>query len=156
MKVRCDHDRLAYAPMTEADIDEVLALEVSVYPHPWSRANFSDSLASGYQAWLLRDEFEMLVGYFLLMPIVDEAHLLNVAVDAGYQGQGIGLYLLEKATACARGLLMESLLLEVRPSNERALAIYERYGFTKIGRRKAYYPARDQTREDAIVMRLVL
>ncbi len=58
--------------------------------------------------------------------------------------------------ACARGLGMESVLLEVRPSNERALEIYQRYGFQTIGRRKGYYPTANQQREDAIVMRFGL
>jgi ribosomal protein S18 acetylase RimI-like enzyme len=57
------------------------------------------------------------------------------------QGQGLGRFLLNQAVACARGLGMESVLLEVRPSNTRALEIYERYGFKQIGRRKGYYPA---------------
>jgi ribosomal-protein-alanine N-acetyltransferase len=56
----------------------------------------------------------------------------------------------------ARGKGMESLLLEVRPSNTRAIVIYERYGFVRIGRRKAYYPAAGDAREDAIVMRFTL
>ena len=151
-----DHDQLLYAPMVMADVDEVHALEQRVYPHPWSHGNFTDSLASGYHGWVLRDDDGALVGYFLLMEVVDEAHLLNVAVDADRQGQGIGRYLLDKVMACARGLSMESVLLEVRPSNLRALHIYERYGFTQIGRRKAYYPAHGGQREDAIVMRYVL
>jgi ribosomal-protein-alanine N-acetyltransferase len=87
------------------------------------------------------------------MAVVDEAHLLNVAVSAEKQGQGLGRFLLNQAVACARGLGMESVLLEVRPSNTRALEIYERYGFKQIGRRKGYYPAADGQREDAIVMR---
>lgn len=153
MSVVREHDQLTYAPMVVADVDDVLALEVSVYPHPWSRGNFTDSLASGYHGWTLRDDAGALVGYFLLMDVVDEAHLLNVAVGAGHQGQGIGLYLLDKVVACARGLSLTSVLLEVRPSNLRALRIYERYGFAEIGRRKAYYPAHDGQREDAIVMR---
>ncbi|MBJ7313023.1 ribosomal protein S18-alanine N-acetyltransferase [Rugamonas sp. CCM 8940] len=156
MMQQWDLARLQYEPMGEADIDQVLALEESVYPHPWSRANFIDSLASGYQAWLLRDPAGELLGYFLVMAIVDEAHLLNVAVAANRQGQGLGRLLLNQACACARGLGMESMLLEVRPTNTRALAIYQRYGFIQIGRRKAYYPAANQQREDAIVMRFVL
>ena len=64
--------------------------------------------------------------------------------------------LVNQAVALSRGLGMESILLEVRPSNARALEIYERYGFTEIGRRKGYYPAADSTREDAIVMRFGL
>ncbi|MFM9435448.1 [ribosomal protein S18]-alanine N-acetyltransferase [Janthinobacterium sp. CG_23.3] len=154
MTPQWDLARLNYEPMSERDIDEVLGLEECVYPHPWSRGNFVDSLASGYQAWVLRDQHGYLLGYFLLMAIVDEAHLLNVAVSAEIQGQGLGRFLLNQAVACARGLGMESVLLEVRPSNTRALEIYRRYGFSQIGRRKAYYPGANQQREDAIVMRL--
>lgn len=148
-------DGLEYAPMQMADLDEVFAVEQQVYPHPWSRGNFVDSLTSGYSAWTLRDEGR-LAGYFLLMAAVDEAHLLNVSVAAERQGQGMGRYLLDKVVACARGLGAESVLLEVRPSNERALKVYQRYGFAEIGRRKAYYPAHNGQREDAIVMRFTL
>jgi ribosomal-protein-alanine N-acetyltransferase len=156
MKPVWDLARLNYEPMRESDIEDVLAVEVRVYPYPWSRANFLDSLASGYQAWVLRDQAMRLLGYFLIMPVVDEAHLLNVAVAEEWQGQGLGRFLLNQSVACARGLGMESMLLEVRPSNARALGIYERYGFEQIGRRKGYYPAADQQREDAIVMRYTL
>lgn len=156
MKQAWDLARLNYEPMQDADLADVLALEQRVYPHPWSMANFVDSLNSQYQAWVLRERDSTLLGYFLLMAIVDEAHLLNVAVAAERQGQGLGHLLLNQAVACARGLGMESVLLEVRPSNTRALHIYERYGFQQIGRRKGYYPAADQQREDAIVMRFDL
>jgi ribosomal-protein-alanine N-acetyltransferase len=148
-----DLARLNYEPMQKTDLDEVLALEESVYPHPWSMANFVDSLNSNYEAWVLRDRDGDLLGYFLLMAVVDESHLLNVAVSAIKQGQGLGRFLLNQAVACSRGLGMESVLLEVRPSNTRALKIYERYGFKQIGRRKGYYPAANGQREDAIVMR---
>lgn len=151
-----DPEQLLYAPMVGGDVDDVYALEASVYPHPWSRGNFIDSLASGYNGWTLREVGGALVGYFLLMCAVDEAHLLNVAVAAPYQRQGLGLYLLDKIVACARGLSMESILLEVRPSNLRALKVYQQYGFVEIGRRKNYYPAHNGQREDAIVMRFVL
>jgi ribosomal-protein-alanine N-acetyltransferase len=151
-----DLARLDYEPMTEADIAEVVELEESVYPHPWSRNNFIDSLASGYQAWVLRGRDGELLGYFLLMAVVDEGHLLNVAVSADIQGQGLGRFLLNQAVACARGLGLASVLLEVRPSNLRALEIYRRYGFAQIGRRKGYYPAADGQREDAIVMRVAI
>ncbi len=148
-----DLARLNYEPMQKSDLAEVFALEQSVYPHPWTLANFEDSLNSNYEAWILRDRDGALLGYFLLMAVVDEAHLLNVAVSAAKQGQGLGRFLLNQAVACSRGLGMESVLLEVRPSNTRALEIYERYGFKQIGRRKGYYPAAHGQREDAIVMR---
>ncbi|KQW87161.1 ribosomal-protein-alanine acetyltransferase [Massilia sp. Root418] len=156
MKPVWDLARLNYAPMQESDIDEVVALEERVYPYPWSRGNFADSLASGYHAWVLRNQSMQLMGYFLVMQMVDEAHLLNVAVAQEWQGQGLGRFLLNQSVACSRGLGMESMLLEVRPSNTRALELYERYGFEQIGRRKGYYPAGGQQREDAIVMRYML
>jgi len=156
MKPVWDLARLNYEPMQDSDIDEVVALEERVYPYPWTRGNFADSLASGYHAWVLRNQAMQLMGYFLVMQMVDEAHLLNVAVAQEWQGQGLGRFLLNQSVACARGLGMESMLLEVRPSNERALDLYQRYGFEQIGRRKGYYPAGGQLREDAIVMRYML
>ena len=97
-----------------------------------------------------------LIGYFLLMSAPDEAHLLNITVHGGLHGQGIGRGLLDKVVQLSRAKDMRSILLEVRPSNARALAVYLRYGFKQIGLRKAYYPARGGKREDAIVMRLSL
>lgn len=147
---------LALVPMTPADVDEVHALECSVFPHPWSRANFADSLEAGYDAWLLRDSAGKLAGYFVLMYALDEAHLLDVAVAGERHGTGLGRYLIETLCARAREMGATSVLLEVRPSNERALAVYGRFGFAEIGRRKGYYPAHEGKREDAIVMRHTL
>jgi len=144
---------LALVPMTLDDVDAVHALECSVFPHPWSRANFSDSVKAGYDAWLLRDAEGQLAGYFLLMYALDEAHLLDVAVAGTRHGTGLGRYLLDTLCARAKEMGAESVLLEVRPSNARALAVYKRFGFAEIGRRKGYYPAHEGKREDAIVMR---
>lgn len=147
---------MRFAPMQVSDIPEVLAIENDVYPHPWTRGNFLDSLYSGYDTWTLREESGALVGYFLLMLAVDEAHLLNISVRRDLHGRGVGRMQLDKVVALAREKGMSSVLLEVRPSNQRALAIYRRYGFTEIGKRKGYYPAAGGTREDAIVMRFHL
>ena len=147
---------LELRPMVVGDVDEVHALECSVFPHPWSRANFMDSLASGYDAWVLRAPAGALAGYFLLMYALDEAHLLDVAVAAPLHGRGVGRYLLDRIAARSRAERMASILLEVRPSNTRALDVYRRYGYEEIGRRKGYYPAHEGRREDAIVMRYVL
>ena len=147
---------LSYAPMTPGDVDEVWALEQSVFPYPWSRANFAESLSSGYDAWTVRDPLGALAGYYLLMYAVDEAHLRDVAVAGARQRQGLGRHLLDRIAARAREQGMASTLLEVRPSNERALDVYRRHGYAEIGRRKGYYPAGPGGREDAIVMRLEL
>ena len=147
---------LRLAPMTAADVDEVWALECSVFPYPWSRGNFADAVASGYDCWTVRDADGELAGYYLLMYALDEAHLLDVAVAGKRQRQGLGRRLLYQIGARALGQGMESILLEVRPSNERALEVYRRHGYIQIGRRKGYYPAGPAGREDAIVMRLDL
>lgn len=145
---------MQFRRMTEQDIVEVVAIEERVYPHPWSRGNFLDSIRSDYPAWVLRDGQGVLLGYFLLMLAVDEVHLLNIAVRGDMHGRGLGRYQLQKVVALAQQHAMSSVLLEVRPSNLRALAVYARYGFVRIGVRKNYYPAGSGAREDAIVMRL--
>ena len=147
---------LRFATMQVSDLPEVLVIENDVYPHPWTRGNFLDSLYSGYETWTLREPSGALTGYFLLMLAVDEAHLLNISVRRDLHGKGIGRLQLDKVVEVAREKGMQSVLLEVRPSNQRALAVYLRYGFTQIGLRKGYYPAEGNTREDAIVMRFQL
>jgi ribosomal-protein-alanine N-acetyltransferase len=147
---------LHFMRMQADDLNEVLDIENDVYPYPWTRGNFLDSLYSGYETWILRDAVGTLAGYFLMMFAVDEAHLLNITVRRGLHGKGIGRLQLDKVASLARERGMTSVLLEVRPSNQRALAVYSRYGFVQIGSRKAYYPAADNTREDAIVMRFQL
>ncbi len=141
-------------PMTEADLDEVAAVEKLAYEFPWSRGNFQDSLRNGYYGVCLRHVTGTLLGYCVLMLVVDEMHLLNLAVAPSAQHAGAGLTLLREAVRITRAEKLEGVLLEVRPSNPRAIALYERFGFMAIGRRKNYYPARHHMCEDAIVMRL--
>jgi ribosomal-protein-alanine N-acetyltransferase len=156
MMAQQNGDALVFGVMQYSDVDAVLAIEEAVYPHPWSRTNFMDSLNSGYASWVLRDVQQQIIGYVLVMCTPFEAHLLNVAVLGSAQRKGIGRMLLEKALSLARGCSAEALILEVRPSNVRALEIYKRFGFVETRRRKAYYPAHDGQREDAIEMRLGL
>ncbi len=137
-------------PMSLQDIDEILRIEYQVYAWPWSRANFSDSLASGYSCQVCRLAGE-LIGYSVLMMIVDEAHLLTIGVAPVHQGKGFGARLLRQAMLGAAQAGARTLLLEVRPSNEKALALYRHYGFRQIGVRRGYYPA-EGGREDALVM----
>lgn len=155
MNARASPETLKFERMREADVDNVMQIELAAYPFPWSAGNFNDSIRSGYFCRVARDDGR-LVGYFLMLMIIDEAHLLNITVDPTLHGRGYGLALLEHVEACARAHDMASILLEVRPSNERALAIYERYGYKRIGTRRKYYPAPNNAREDAIVMRFKL
>jgi ribosomal-protein-alanine N-acetyltransferase len=142
------------APMREQDLDEVMAIENAIYSHPWTRGNFSDSLSAGYTCMTWRLDRE-LVGYFVLMVAVGEAHLLNLSIAERRQRAGQGSALLREAAALARKLGAENMFLEVRPSNLAAQALYRRFGFRKVAMRRDYYPA-EKGREDALVLSLDL
>ncbi len=137
-------------PMSTRDVDEVLAIEYGGYDFPWGRGNFVDSMASGYSCWVCRLGGE-LIAYFVLMLVVDEGHLLNICVARKRQRLGYGARLLRHAMSVARLGGANTLLLEVRPSNEQALQLYSLFGFKEIGRRRGYYPAASG-REDALVL----
>lgn len=139
-----------FEPMSESRLDEVVAIERRAYGHPWTRGNFSDSLRSGYQAQLLLAGDEI-IGYFVAMQGVDEVHLLNITVEPEHQGQGWGRVMLDALALWARSQKAQWLWLEVRISNKRAQHIYTRYGYRRVGERRAYYPG-ENGREDAIVM----
>ena len=141
-------------PMMEHDLEEVARIECRVYSHPWGRANFADSIGSGHSCWVCRSDSE-LIGYFVLMMVLDEAHLLNISVAEKRQGMGFGARLLRRAMDIGRQSGASSILLEVRPSNDKALSLYRHFGFGQIGIRRGYYPATGG-REDALVMRRML
>lgn len=147
------HDAPRAAPMTLADLDAVLALEQSVYPFPWTRGNFVDSLVAGHVTRLLRARSGALLAYSVALPGVDEMHLLNLTVAPAAQGRGLARALLDALVAQCRHERCAMLWLEVRESNQRARRVYARYGFEEVGLRRGYYPAAVR-REDAIVMRL--
>ena len=134
-----------------ARLDDVLAVEQQAYSHPWTRGNFTDAMASGYQIQLLMGD-EQILGYFVAMLGVDEAHLLNLTVAPAFQRQGWAHVLLDALALWARGQGAQWLWLEVRASNLRARQIYEANGFRRVGDRKRYYPANGTEREDAVVM----
>jgi len=141
--------------MTPENLDAVMAIEQVAYSHPWSRGNFRDSLNPLFDAqclWL-GDE---LLGYFLAMHGVEEMHLLNITVAPAHQGEGWGHMMLDALSLISRNVGAQTLWLEVRQSNARALQVYERYGFVRVGLRKDYYPADRQQREHAVVMSLKL
>ena len=137
-------------PMTPADVGAVLSIERAVQRFPWTRDNFSDSLANGYLCRV--DETEIGIrGYVILMPVVDEAELLTIGVAAAQQRKGLGRAMLLEMLKVARAKNMRRVLLEVRPSNPAAIALYKSAGFSEIGVRRAYYQNTNGS-EDALVM----
>lgn len=137
-----------------ADLDEVAELEARCHAFPWTRGNFADALVAGYGAWLVRNKGQ-LAAYALMMKGVDEAHLLNITVAPDLQRQGRGSVLMDFLFERARDWMARRVLLEVRPGNAPALALYRRHGFAEIGRRRGYYHGPEGS-EDAIVMECVL
>ncbi|MGY8525279.1 ribosomal protein S18-alanine N-acetyltransferase [Paracidovorax citrulli] len=139
--------------MSARDLDAVVDIEQRAYPHPWSRGNFENSLKAGHIGLTLRDAAGALNSYAILMPVVDEMHLLNLTVEPQLQRRGLGRLMLNVALAVSHEHRLPDMLLEVRPSNTAALALYHATGFVEIGRRRGYYPADDGGREDALVLR---
>ena len=148
-------NRVTLAPMTQDDLDAVIAIEQTAYSHPWTRGNFRDSLNPLFEAQCLWLDGELL-GDFLAMHGVDEMHLLNITVAPAQQGQGWGHMMLDALSLMSRHVGAQWLWLEVRQSNQRALQVYARYGFKQVSIRKDYYPAGRQQREHAVVMSLKL
>jgi ribosomal-protein-alanine N-acetyltransferase len=145
----------SFEPMRLDDLDEVAAVESDIYPFPWTRGNFQDSLRAGYIAWVLRSAARELIAYSIVMLAVDEAHLLNLSVTRAFQRYGYGWRMLDWMAQRARDHGARTMLLEVRPSNTPAQRLYARYGFERIGIRRGYYPSQGG-REDALVMRITL
>ena len=152
-------------PMQAADVAEVLAIERQVYAMPWTEGNFIDSVAAGYEAFVLRrtpaghdrrDPSAQMLGYFLAMKGVDEMHLLNLSVAPEQQGMGLARLMLDALCGLCREQACSQLWLEVRVGNQRAREVYQRYGFVEMGRRPAYYPVLEGPREDAVLMNLAV
>ena len=141
-------------PMQEVDLDEVIAIEEAVYPFPWTRGIFHDCLLVGYSCWVYQEQQEI-VGYVVMSMAAGEAHILTLAVHPDKQGQGYAKHILDHVLETSRERDVSTIYLEVRPSNQRAIDIYQKAGFNEIGIRKDYYPAEDG-REDALVMAFTL
>jgi ribosomal-protein-alanine N-acetyltransferase len=140
--------------MQPDDLDHVAAIEARAYEFPWSRAIFSDCLRAGYECVVLVDA-DVIIGYGVLSSGANEAHVLNVCVEPSLHGKGHGRRIVRRLLDIARWHRAERVYLEVRPSNPRAIGLYETLGFNEFGRRPNYYPAK-KGREDALVMAMEL
>lgn len=155
---------LSFLPMTAVDLDSVLAIESVSHIHPWTKGNFSDSLAAGHWAYCVRPQLDdpvkgsyldpaILWAYCILFPAVDELHLLNITVSPQLRRLGIAAKMMYAIEGVAAQQKMPRIILEVRPSNTSALRLYQNLGFEQIGLRKNYYPIDTLSgiREDAWV-----
>lgn len=144
---------LTWSPCGIEDLEAMLAIEQRVYSHPWTRGNFIDSLSAAHWAWKGSAAEDGLLAYWLALPVLDELHLLNLAVHPDHWGRGLATQALAHLMAQSAQHGVRDVWLEVRESNERAQALYLRMGFHTVGRRRGYYPALGGQREDALLMR---
>ena len=135
------------------DIAVAHAIHQQVVPTPWRVDTFTDSTTSPYWLRILWQD-QRLIGYAIILMVVDEATLIDVGVHQEARGQGAGRYLLNDVMACCQQRQMASLWLEVRASNQVARSLYETRGFKTQEIRKGYYPAAkpDVQAEDAFIM----
>ncbi|MDD3884703.1 MAG: ribosomal protein S18-alanine N-acetyltransferase [Gallionella sp.] len=136
--------------MRFSDLHTVEAIEQAVQADPWNESQFRDSMTAGHIC-LVEETVEGVRGYAVLMPAVDTADILTIAVAPGYQRQGMGGQLLAAMLEWARSHNMRRIFLEVREGNLPAIALYNANGFRKIGVRRGYYRA-SLGREDALIM----
>lgn len=138
--------------MTPADLEAVAALARRADPYSWTIGQLREALAHGNRCTVACSE-DTIVGYSITMQVIDEAELLEIAVDPAHQGQGWGRALLQEALEAARHQGARCMHLEVRESNAKARKMYASVGFRAVGARPNYYPC-PSGREDAVLMTL--
>jgi [ribosomal protein S18]-alanine N-acetyltransferase len=145
-------------PMQQEDIDRVYAIELSSHRAPWSREILSDCVLVGYDCRVLElitDGIRQVVGYVICRHTADIYHILNLCVDHSQQKQGYGGMLLQAILNTLNKPRINTVILEVRPSNVAALALYKKFGFLQESIKKGYYKD-NMGEEDAILLKKVL
>ncbi|MBB5335720.1 ribosomal-protein-alanine N-acetyltransferase [Pectinatus brassicae] len=145
---------ISFRKMEPKDAAAVELVERACFAIPWSRESFWEEAAKKDAYYLLAvdDEGDKVIGYVGVWLIFDEGHITNVALIPDYQGQGIASAMIKNIIAIIREKGINSMTLEVRPSNKPALKLYEKFGFKSVGRRPHYYEDND---EDAEIMWLI-
>ena len=142
--------RLAIDRMREEDITTVQAIEKEIFLTPWPKNAYHRELSQNRQAsYIVMREGGEIVGYGGLWKVFHEAHVTTIGVRAKDQNKGYGRALFVALIQRAYALGARWITLEVRPSNEHAIRLYEAFGFKAIGRRRGYYT---DNGEDALIM----
>ncbi len=144
-----DKPKIEIRKMMPEDIDGISLVENRSFTIPWSRQMFVDELHNPLALYLVAICNETVVAYAGLWIITDEGHITNIAVDPSWRRQGIASELMHKILEIAEELGLTALTLEVRAGNQPAISLYQGFGFTIQGRRKAYY---SDNHEDALIM----
>ena len=136
--------------MNEAHVPQVAALEALCFSDPWSEKSVASELTNILSYWLVAMDGDTVAGYVGSQTVLDETDMMNVAVHPNYRRQGIAEALVETLVNALREKGSRCLTLEVRQSNDPAIALYEKLGFSQVGLRKNYYR---NPRENALILR---
>ena len=136
--------------MIHEDVAQVADIERRSYEFPWSHGVFRDCLLAGYHCVVIERESSV-AGYSILSVAAGEAHILNLCIDPRFRQLGYGERLLDEILERAEKAEVSEVFLEVRPSNRKAIALYNKKGFRQVASRASYYQATDG-REDAAVL----
>ncbi len=143
-------DAAVVRPMREDDVDAVVAIETEAFSSPWQRDTFLELIGRpNLELLVMEHRSSGIVGYAVLWCIMDQGELANLAVIPSMRGRGLGTQLLGSVVDVARRRGVETMYLEVRDSNARALDLYRRFGFSQVGLRRGYY---DRPKEDARIL----
>jgi len=136
--------------MEQQDITQLTALEALCFSDPWSISAFEYELKNPLSLWMVAVESNRVLGYVGSQTVMPESDIMNIAVLPEFRKQGIGekliLTLIDELSQAG----VTSISLEVRVSNAPAISLYEKLGFSQIGRRPGYYR---HPREDALILR---
>jgi len=144
-----DPANLLFEPMQSSHLDAVLAIEQVSFATPWSRESFLGEISNRVSRQFVFKLGESLVGYLCFWVVLDEAHLMNIAIHPNHRGSGYGKHLMDHLeTICLREGI-KRIILEVGRNNASAKRLYRKCGFSSVGFRKNYYPA---VPDDALVM----
>jgi ribosomal-protein-alanine N-acetyltransferase len=142
---------IKFESMKAADIEAILKIEQVSFSLPWTRSMFEQELnipsSHFFVLWILPGK--EIIGYGGFWQVVDELHLVNMAVKPEHRQQGLGRKLLHFILCQGKALGLKRATLEVRVSNSAAQKLYEKVGFKNIAVRKGYYA---DNREDAVIM----
>lgn len=133
---------IEFARMVQDDADGVARVEAACMPVPWSRQSFWEEASHSDAYYLIArdaDRDNLIIAYAGCWVLANEGHITNVAVDPAYQGQGLGRRLMNELTSRVKALGVDSMTLEVRPSNTVAINLYTSLGFRSVGQRPKYY-----------------
>ena len=145
-----------FRPVVETDLPRIMEIEAAGFPHPWSEALLRAELGHAWSSLLAAVEggeggAERILGYIIFWLVHDEVHVLNVGTAPESRRRGIGRALMEAAVEAGRSRGARLSTLEVRRSNQAAIALYASLGYSQVGVRPRYYA---EENEDAIVMTL--